>query len=232
MDILCVLHDSDEYGVVRWPLAELARVAGVALKLAKELAERLVLKGADHGPITFTHIPRHAGKDGEPVTLVTGDGPVWFSSRMVRDEWRRKVSGGPTKFKTTTPNTKPRHGENLGDGLGDGASSSTSSSELSLRDSIGASQAKPPRKVTRVLPENFPSEPEFDWARELWLKRGRTDLCEAMADQAAQFRDHHQQHGKRMADWPAAWRTWARNAMDFTKRPHPSQQPFQIIKVA
>lgn len=125
MDVLCTLHDSDEYGMVRYPLVELARAAGAALKLVKELVDRQVLKGADQGTVTFTHTPRHAGKDGEPVTLVDGEGPIWFSSRMVTDEWRRKVSGGKTRFSVTEPITTPR----LGDYLGDGATSSSPSSE-------------------------------------------------------------------------------------------------------
>jgi hypothetical protein len=28
MDILCLLHDSDTYGIVRWPLVDLANAAG------------------------------------------------------------------------------------------------------------------------------------------------------------------------------------------------------------
>mgnify|MGYP000884967129 FL=1 len=132
MDILCILHDGDEYGLVRWPLDDLARAAGVAIKLARELVDKLVLKGADSGPVKFTHTPRHAGKDGEPVTLIEGHGPIWFSSRMVTDEWRRTVSGGKTRFKATTPDTTPRLGENLGDG----ATTSSSSSPSEERNKI------------------------------------------------------------------------------------------------
>lgn len=126
MDILCVLHDGDEYGLVRWPLADLARAAGVALKLAQELVSKLVLKGADSGPVKFAHTPRHAGKDGEPVVLVDGQGPIWFSSRMVTDEWRRKVSGGKTRFGDTKLPTKIITTPRLGDDQGDGATASSS----------------------------------------------------------------------------------------------------------
>lgn len=149
MDILGTLHDSDEYGIVRWPLIELARAAGVSLKLARELAEKLVLKGSDAVHSGYVHTPRHAGKDGEPVTLVpAGDGPCWYSSRMVRDEWRRSISGGPTRFTSDNqpdakkePGHKPRRSPSrpYGEDLGDGAttSSSTSSSEVSsLRSDI------------------------------------------------------------------------------------------------
>jgi hypothetical protein len=137
MDILCVLHDSDEYGICRWPLADLARSAGVPLKLAKELADKEVLKGGDNGCAAFTYTTRHAGKEGPTYTLIPAtDKPCWYSSRLVRDEWVRSRSGGETRFKPTKPVTTPPHGEpqgerqggNDGERLGDGASSSTSSS--------------------------------------------------------------------------------------------------------
>lgn len=99
MDILCTLHDSDEYGVIRWSLEDLARSAGVPLKLAKELVQKDVLKGGDSGPQQFIHTPRHAGKDGDPVVLVkSAEGPCWYSTRMVRDEWLRGARGGATRF--------------------------------------------------------------------------------------------------------------------------------------
>lgn len=129
MDILCVLHDSDEYGVVRWPLTELARAAGAALKLVKELVDRQVLKGADSGSVVFAHTPRHAGKVGEPITLIDGNGPVWFSSRMVTDEWRRSVSGGKTRYKSVDELTEPITTPRLGDDLGDGATSPSPTTE-------------------------------------------------------------------------------------------------------
>ena len=44
---MCDLHDQDEYGVCRWPLAELSQAAGVSTKLARELSDKDVLKGAD-----------------------------------------------------------------------------------------------------------------------------------------------------------------------------------------
>lgn len=107
MDILCVLHDSDEYGVCRWPLADLARAAGAPLKLVKELVVKEVLKGADKGAAPYVYTPRHAGKDGEPVTLVEPcDGPCWYCSRFVRDEWVRSRRGNSTQF--TTDNQPPK----------------------------------------------------------------------------------------------------------------------------
>jgi hypothetical protein len=153
MDILCVLHGSDEYGVVRWPLAELARSAGVSLKLARELAAKGVLKGADSSAQPYVHTPTHAGRKGEPVVLVQiGDGPIWYCSRLVRDEWTRHRRGAGTRFDSENqPSREPtglptrRVGERQGDGASS-SSSSSSSSSLPVGDgnSTGARAPDPP----------------------------------------------------------------------------------------
>jgi hypothetical protein len=144
IDVLCLMHDSDEYGVLRWPLADIARAAGVNIKLLKELAERDVLKGGDKGCEAYIHTPVHARKKGDPITLLAKtDGCCWYSSRFLTDEWRRSVSGGDTKFKSPEPS--PSRGEVKGEvkendapepspegALGAGATStSTSSTTLS-----------------------------------------------------------------------------------------------------
>jgi hypothetical protein len=133
MDILCVLHDSDEYGICRWPLVELARAAGIPIKLAKELASKGVLKGADSGCPPYVFTPRHAGKDGESVTLVqSSEQPCWYCSRFVRDEYLRQKRGQSTRFGTTNqpqeeePKATPK--PPFGTRQGDGPSSSSSSS--------------------------------------------------------------------------------------------------------
>lgn len=83
----------------------------------------------------------------------------------------------------------------------------------SLRD-----VAKPRAKPRRSLPEIFPLEPDLDWSRQHWLSKGRADLCDAMTEEIAKFRDHHTGRATMSADWPGSWRTWTRNAMNFTKR--------------
>lgn len=112
IDVLCVLHDFDEYGVCRWPLVELARAAGVPIKLMKELVSKDVLKGADKDAAPYIHIPMHAGKKGAPVVLVEAqDGPLWYCSRFVRDEWLRQRRGAGTRFGAEQPQPQRRHAE-------------------------------------------------------------------------------------------------------------------------
>jgi hypothetical protein len=99
IDVLCLLHDFDEYGVCRWSLAELARAAGAQIKLVKELVAKDVLKGGDKGAPDYVFTPTHAGKAGTPVTLVAaGEGPCWYCSRFVRDEYIRQRRGNGSRF--------------------------------------------------------------------------------------------------------------------------------------
>lgn len=156
MDVLCVLHDSDEYGVIRWPLSDIARTAGVPLKLLKELSQKKVLKGGDTQCDAFIFTPRHANKDGEPVELLPACiGPCWYSSRFVRDEHVRQRRGVGSQFSgdNQPPKATPKGG--IGDSLGDGSSSSSSSS---LEDDIKA-RARQAEEIVNAYPrrEKFQS---------------------------------------------------------------------------
>jgi hypothetical protein len=105
IDILCILHDADEYGVLRWTLKDVASAAKVSLALARELATKGVLKGADEGAEDFVFRPFHAGKYGDPIVLVAAnDGPVWYCSRFVEDEWKRHQRGKASQW---TPENQP-----------------------------------------------------------------------------------------------------------------------------
>ena len=206
-DILCVFHDSDEYGLVRWPLADLANASGADMKLVRELVSKGVLKGAESGRVFFAHTPRHAGKDGEPVTLIDGEGPIWFSSRMVTDEWRRSVSGGKTRFSTTSPDTKPRQGEPLGTDLGDGATSSSSSSP-SERKNLSNFVVGRKSGVIPMTDENKIALFQ-KWLAEIighdgWMIVGKAaDPASPDYEQALEFcKEKARAHGK---GWPHKW---------------------------
>jgi hypothetical protein len=175
MDVLCVLHDSDEYGVCRWPLADLARAAGVPLKLVRELAAKDVLKGADKGAAPYIYTPRHAGKDGDPATLVEPEeGPCWYCSRFVRDEWVRQRRGQSTRFDEDkqppkiAPNQPPMAAPELPPKGGIGArqgDGSTSTSTSSLK----------PKTLTPLSgkPDDMP--PGFAEFWQAWPKSSRKD---------------------------------------------------------
>lgn len=76
--------------------------------------------------------------------------------------------------------------------------------------------SKPKRQNRTTLPEAFPNDDDMADALAFWRTKGRTDL--RCVDEMAKFRAHHTAHGKTMADWPAAWRTWFHNALDFNRQ--------------
>lgn len=145
IEILCILHDSDEYGVVRFSLKELAKTAGISLKSAKELVEKGVLKGDEKNAESYIYKPRHAGKEGDPVELVKAvEGePVWYCSRFVRDEYIRFQRGKSTQFAPPPKDPpNPTIGEDLGDGSSTTSTSSTSVSERESADALDLSEGK------------------------------------------------------------------------------------------
>ena len=94
IDVMCLLHDGDQYGILQWPLTDLARASDSEIKILKSLQVKGILKGADVGQTCpeYVYVPRSGRKNGTPVILIPQQlGPIWFSSRMVVDEYKRKI---------------------------------------------------------------------------------------------------------------------------------------------
>src|SRR6185295_538142 len=68
--VMGLLHRSDEYGALRWPLKEIAGAIGAPLALVKEIVAKGCLKGSDTHVEAYRWAPRHAGKRGPEVVLV------------------------------------------------------------------------------------------------------------------------------------------------------------------
>lgn len=154
MDVMCALHDSDEYGLLRWTLKDIATAIGAPIRILNELVTKGVLKGSDKVLVApYIYVPRSGRKEGAPVTLVsTQDGPVWYSSRMVKDEYIRTIRGDSTRF-GAAPDEAPK--TPLGEANSDGSSTSSPSSSPPSGESeaptLGSSPTKPP--VFRPAPE-------------------------------------------------------------------------------
>ena len=94
IDIISLLHDGDTYGILRWPLQELARSIAATVDEVSTLIQKGVLKGTDSGSTcdAYIYIPRSGRKNGTPVVVVASQpGPIWYSSRMVVDEYKRII---------------------------------------------------------------------------------------------------------------------------------------------
>lgn len=159
------------------------------------------------------------------------DAGAIYSKRMVRDEAARAARAAGGHAGASHGQKGAEHGAKGGRpkaATGDNKPpsypppSSSSPSTSPVENSTLRVEAKPRAKARRSLPEDFPAAPDKMWAHDHWLAKGRADLCDAMNEEIAKFRDHHTGKATMSADWPGSWRTWARNAMNFTRRPAPA----------
>lgn len=179
IDVMCLMHDSDgQYGVLRWPLAEIAQAVNCKPADLAALRRKGVLKGAGDGETceAFVYVPRSGGRDGEPVTLVPEQaGPVWFSSRMVRDEYVRLRRGEGARF-TSEDNPQPKKSSKgvpkggFGGDKGHGPSSSSSS--LTADPSLRSGSSSSPPGLTHPASRAIPDVPT-SWAE--WSSWWRTE---------------------------------------------------------
>lgn len=159
LEVMCLLHDQLEYGVLRWSLQEIATAVKCRVADLRALHRKGVLKGDDEAlQDPFVYVPRSGRKDGAPVELVPAQaGPIWFSSRMVKDEYVRglRADGGtggegnrpaPKGSPKGSPDASPK--PPFGEAFGPRTSSSPSSEEGSEDKSSGAEGADPDLDAT------------------------------------------------------------------------------------
>ena len=160
LEVMCLLHDSEEYGLLRWTLKEIAQAIGAPIKLLNELAAKGVLKGGDKGHDALIYTPRSGRKDGEPVTLIgAGKSSMWFSSRMVIDEHVRQKKGNHDLF-NSSPNRSPK--PPIGEHMGESPNKTPKPPESDLPTSTSTSTSK----NIKSFDDSF-----FDEAWNLYPKR-------------------------------------------------------------
>lgn len=74
------------------------------------------------------------------------------------------------------------------------------------------------KKARTQMGEWVPDSKQEQEAQDYWNKIGRHDLT--LTAQLPLFQDYHKAKGSLMADWPAAWRTWYRNAPRMNRKPN------------
>ncbi|MGV3727749.1 hypothetical protein [Hydrogenophaga sp.] len=164
LDVMCLMHDQPEYGILRWPLKEIAQAVGAKPADLRGLVSKGVLKGSDtqlDEPNVYT--PRSGRRDGEPVTLIpTQPGPIWYSSRMVKDEHVRTIRGESTRFGDESGEA-PKHSPKTPFGDGSSSSSSSSTSVKKKEPKGSSSTAKLPTcpidQIVAVYHEVLPELP-------------------------------------------------------------------------
>lgn len=168
VEVLCLMHDQAEYGVLRWPLKEIVEAVKCKPADIRALVSKGVLKGSDDmlGE-PFIYVPRSGRRDGEPVTLLpTQPGPIWYSSRMVKDEHVRTIRGESTRFSEESGEAPKRSPKPP---FGDGSSSPSSASlfeEPTGSSSSGRLPDCPHLDLLKLFGEVLPELPQPK--PELW----------------------------------------------------------------
>lgn len=153
IEVICLLHDQGEYGIIRWPLKEIAQTINCALPKLKGIVAKGILKGVEAGfecePLIY--VPRSGRRNGAPVELIAAQaGPIWYSSRMVIDEHKRIIRVDNGTHAAPQPSPLPPKGETKDDtplptpfsrtGAYAGPSSSSTSSSTTKTLSSGESE--------------------------------------------------------------------------------------------
>lgn len=196
IDVMCLLHDQERYGVIDWSLKEIAQAVGTTVAKLKGLVSKDVFKGADGNEEceALVYVPRSGRRNGEPVVLIEAQkGPIWYSSRMVRDEYVRQHAGASTRFKQSenTESKSPSHSPSHGQGeapshspsqrRSDGSTSSSSSSSKNYYETTSptspsepiGSDGKPSNGGGQKLTD--PDEIIFGYGVPLLVQAGSTD---------------------------------------------------------
>ena len=236
IDVMCVLHDQEEYGLVRWSLKEIAQAVNCPVSALLGLVEKGILKGADAGyhVDAFVYVPRTGRRNGTPVELIAAQpGPLWYSSRMVRDEYVRRVRAesalpdAPDDTLEPSPNPAPK--PPIGVCSIDCSSSSTSSTASStkpkpLRFESSPEQLLKPREKSASRGARLPDAwalPD-EWARWATHECGFSPSLVRVTGE--KFADYW--HAKAGADackrdWFATWRNWCRRDQEHAARAPP-----------
>lgn len=224
MDVMCILHDQAEYGIARWSLRELAQAVGCTVSRLHGLVGKQVLKGADTGKTCepLIYVPRSGRKDGPPVTLIRQQvGPVWYSSRMVVDEYKRVLRGESGSSASGSPDPSPKGG--IGDGSGEHpthhhsrarpSSSSSSSSKNNAAESGGNANTPIPPADAGHSQQRTQIDPEF--APDAANRKLALSHALDVANEAKRFVLHFTGNGNVQANWQSRFGKWLLDAVAF-----------------
>jgi hypothetical protein len=242
MRVLCLMHDSDEIGVLRWPLADIGAAIGAPMELLLELVRKGVMKGCDSGAFGgYEYVPRIKKQLGDPVCVIEPcDGPVWLSSRMVRDSYinAAKAMHGPKgaeyghlggefgrrggRPSTTAMRNTPQPADEeapIERGQKPPPSSSSSTSSFQTTKAPTSSTSARPKGNATPIPEGFSVSP----AIKAWAQKYGFDQLDAHLEN---FVTTCKAHNYRYVDHDAAFmnairKNWAKVVVANTTRASP-----------
>jgi len=158
--------------------------------LSEALAKTGWLKDLN-GVLSIPNFDRHNGKTAKECALATKR-KVTERSRPQRDNGVTREEKRREELKLVPPS--PPAGKNGANGNG---------------------EHKARKKPATRAPEAFEvSEQMWAWAQEQGVAH------QSIERETAKFLDHHNAKDTLFSDWPAAWRKWMRNVVDYSARSH------------
>lgn len=79
-----------------------------------------------------------------------------------------------------------------------------------------------PKPMQRIIPDDFEVTDEMRSQAE-----GYGVPADAVDPETEKFRDHFKANGKKMTDWPAAWRNWMRRVSEFAPKQLNGRVPYK-----
>lgn len=188
--------------MLSWSLKEIAQAVGAPIKLLNELVQKGVLKGGDGQHEALVYIPRSGRQTGDPITLIeSGQGSLWYSSRMVEDEHVRQKRGNQELHKSS-PNKSPKGG--LGDDIKQPPNKSTIPPKSDLPTSSSTSSSKNKEiaaaayNSTQVDPVGNSPPPQPDNSKN----KTETERCLEIAVQVRQWETARGKNARPMTNSP------------------------------
>lgn len=224
IDVMCLMHDSEEYGILRWSLKEIAQAVGCKPADLKNLVSKGVLKGDDkHLSEPLVYVPISGRKKGPAVILIEdGDGPIWYSSRMAIDEYKRNARGGFGD----APNNAPKgvFGDDIG--VAPNHSPSHAGAPRAAVSSSSSSSVKPKTKgseregnATNLVGGDETSLALSTCPETLATTMSHRSIAANMhldlPNELAMFMANARSKGKTSADWNAEFELWLRRSRNF-----------------
>ncbi len=134
LEVMCLMNDSDEYGILKWSPEDIASAVGCEISDLQVLIDKGILKGCDKDTLFTGYKATFSQRNKPPkevILIQPQQGPLWYSSRMVRDEYKRNErakSGYKSQENPNVPKKKDDKPEAEKDTFSPSPSSSSTSS--------------------------------------------------------------------------------------------------------
>ena len=243
IDLLCLFHDNAEYGLLRWSLDEISNAIGCKKKDLLDLLRLGILKGSekDGEKVSFSiTISKKNAPSLEVFVLENEPNPLFFSSRMLRDEYirnNRGKHGSESQKNPAVPRPSGLEKDTLSISEKDtlsteekdtfppspSSSSSFSSSNANETTKENTKEKEPllsptsesekkQKRNKRTELQSWPKDFHLDdHLRQYAQSKGIRNVGKVWEE----FENWHRAKGSKFVDWSRAWYTWVGKKIEF-----------------